>query len=199
MGRRCTICDHPKRAAIDRALVDNEAGYRTVAAGFGISAEALFRHRKNHLPELLARALAAKPRPVPRAGRKDPATPAYDQEIAHHKEAVDERQERHAIDVMQQLKAINAACLEVLAKARAAEKHTTLLGAVDRIHRQIELQARLLGELQDGQTVNVLVAPEWHQVRLVVVNALRPYPEARAAVAGALNALPAGTGGGHAR
>jgi hypothetical protein len=37
----------------------------------------------------------------------------------------------------------------------------------------------LLGELQDGQTVNLLVAPEWHQVRLVVVEAMRDYPEAR--------------------
>jgi hypothetical protein len=199
MGRRCTICDHPKRGAIDRALVDNAAGYRTVAAGFGISAEALFRHRKKHLPELLARALAAKPRPVPRSVRKDPATPAYDEEIARHQEVIEARHEQHAIDVMQQLRAINAACLEVLTKARAAEKHSTLLGAVDRILRQIELQARLLGEIQDGTTVNVLIAPEWHQVRLVVVNALRPYPEARAAVAQALNALPAGTGGERAR
>ncbi|NJL30006.1 MAG: hypothetical protein HC897_19990, partial [Thermoanaerobaculia bacterium] len=70
-----------------------------------------------------------------------------------------------------------------LRKAREAEDHSILLRAVDRIARQIELQARLLGELQEGQTVNVLVMPEWQRVRQLVVEALRPYPEARAAVA----------------
>jgi pyrimidine operon attenuation protein/uracil phosphoribosyltransferase len=116
-------------------------------------------------------------------------------DLARHHQELEARDERQAIDVMQQLRAINAACLEVLSKARAAENHSTLLRAVDRIHRQIELQARLLGEIQDGQTVNVLVAPEWHQVRLVVVEALRPFPEARTAVSRALTALP-GAGGG---
>jgi hypothetical protein len=55
---------------------------------------------------------------------------------------------------------------------------------VDRIHRQIELQTKLLGELQEsGPQVNVLVAPEWREIRVTVLQALQPYPEARAAVA----------------
>lgn len=41
----------------------------------------------------------------------------------------------------------------------------------------------------------MLVAPEWHQIRLVVVQALSAYPEARGAVAQALSALPTGGGG----
>ena len=52
-----------------------------------------------------------------------------------------------AIDVVKKLRAVNAACLEVLKKARASRDDATLLRAVDRLHRQIELQARLLGEL----------------------------------------------------
>jgi transposase-like protein len=196
MARRCSVCDHPRRAAIDRALVTNDVGYRTVAGRFGISGSALFRHRNTHLPVTLARGLESKQEG---ADFGAPPVPAHAVELAQHRRELEARSERQAIDVMQQLRAINVACLEVLSKARAAEKHSTLLGAVDRIHRQIELQARLLGELQEGSTVNVLVAPEWHQVRLVVVQALHPYPEARAAVAQALAALPAAAGGDHAR
>lgn len=178
MGRRCTVCDHPDRAAIDRALAGNRTA-RSVAKNFGISASAALRHKRDHLASHLARALEEAH--TSRAG-----------ELVREREEERAREIGQALDVVQQLRAINAACLEVLSKARASEKHSTLLGAVDRIQRQIELQARLLGELQDGQAVNVLVAPEWHQVRLVVVEALRDYPEARLAVTKALAAA-----GGH--
>lgn len=195
MARRCTICIHPMRVEIDKALVTNDVGYRTVAKRFGTSEQAVFRHRANHLPMMVAQALKAKRRTVP---RKPFSPAAHAAELTRMQEGIQAQNERQAIDVMQQLRAINAACLEVLSKARAAGNHSTLLHAVDRIHRQIELQARLLGDLQDGQTVNVLVAPEWHQVRLAVVDALRPYPDARTAVAQALTALPSVAGAEHA-
>lgn len=90
-----------------------------------------------------------------------------------------------ALVVVQQLRAINSATLQVFQKARESEKHSLSLQAVDRVYKQIELQAKLLGELQDsgGPTVNVLIAPEWHEVRVHVLQALTPYPDARAAVA----------------
>lgn len=74
----------------------------------------------------------------------------------------------------------------MLRQARADGKHAILLQAVDRIARQIELQARLPGQIQDAQTVNVAVLPEWHGIRQTVLEALRPYPDARLAVAQAL-------------
>ncbi len=84
------------------------------------------------------------------------------------------------------LKAINAACLEVLKEARSDKKHVLSLRAVDRIARQIELQAKLLGDINDGATVNIAILPEWHGIRNAVLEALRPYPEARLAVGRAL-------------
>ena len=154
MGRRCTVCDHPKRAEIDRALVDNDAGYRTVASRFGIAPGAAFRHRKKHLPELLARALAARPVPVVRAGRKDPATPAYDQEIAAHHEAVEERHEfphasggsllarvtyedRYADGELVQTERVRLRC-DVEKLADAASIHASLGGKAALIHCQEE-------------------------------------------------------------
>jgi hypothetical protein len=99
---------------------------------------------------------------------------------------------RAALDVVQQLKAINAASLEVLAQARAQGKGGLVLFAVDRIQKQIELQAKLLGELDERPTINVLLAPEWLLVRSTLLEALSPFPDARVAVASRLQALEAG-------
>ena len=59
MPRRCTVCQHPERAAIDRALVRGEPT-RGLAARYGsVSREALWRHKEDHLPQALAKAQEA--------------------------------------------------------------------------------------------------------------------------------------------
>jgi len=93
-----------------------------------------------------------------------------------------------AIDVVKQLKAINAATLAILKEARADKNGELALKAVDRIQRQLELQAKLLGELQQEGTVNVTVSPEWLTLRAVLIQTLQPYPDAARAVSRALTA-----------
>jgi len=96
---------------------------------------------------------------------------------------------RHALDVLGQLKAINGASLAILSEARQQRDPATALRAIDRIQRQIELQAKLLGELDDRPQVTLLVMPEWVTVRGALLEALLPFPEARAAAAQRLVAL----------
>lgn len=50
MARACLSCIHPRRGAIDRALLSS-APVRTTAKRFGISVGALQRHQQNHLAE----------------------------------------------------------------------------------------------------------------------------------------------------
>jgi len=95
---------------------------------------------------------------------------------------------RQSLDVLQQLKTINAAALTVLRDARAAGDGDLALKAIDRICRQIELQAKLLGDLDERPVVNVLVSPEWHALRSRIVVALAPHPAARLALAEVLDA-----------
>ena len=97
------------------------------------------------------------------------------------------REEAHALDVVKQLRDINAATLASSRIARGTHQSALALKAVDRVQKQIELQAKLLGELQDGQTVNVLVAPEWVSLRSAILVALVPFPDASQAVVKALN------------
>jgi len=153
----CTICRHPDRPAIDRALVAG-ASFRNVAERFGTSATAAFRHKGDHLPAAMVK--------------------------AHEAEDIG-----HAIDVVAQLRAINAATLQVLADARRAGDGDLALRSVDRVQRQLELQAKLIGQLDERAVVNVLVAPEWLSIRAVLLDALGDHPAARQAVAARLQAV----------
>jgi hypothetical protein len=62
------------------------------------------------------------------------------------------------------------------------------LAAIRELRGLVELIARLTGELDDRPvaTVNIVASAEWIEVRTALYEALRPYPEAAAAVVGAL-------------
>ena len=103
-------------------------------------------------------------------------------------EAAKVEEAAQGLDVLKQLRAINGACLAILAEARQQRDAHTALKAVDRIQRQIELQAKLLGDLDEAPTVQVavLTSPEWVATRAALMEALRPYPDAQQAVSRAL-------------
>lgn len=52
MPRRCTICDHPTREAIDQALVAGQP-LRDIAGHYRLSKSALARHKESHAPPAL--------------------------------------------------------------------------------------------------------------------------------------------------
>lgn len=56
MPRTCTICRHPDRVQIDRALVAGHESLRGLASNFGVSASAMQRHRIEHVPAVLTKA-----------------------------------------------------------------------------------------------------------------------------------------------
>ena len=90
------------------------------------------------------------------------------------------------LDVVAQRRAINGAALSILKAARDNKDHDLALRAIDRVHKQIELQAKLLGDLDERPQVHLHLSPAWIEVRTVIISALSSYPEARAAVAAAL-------------
>ena len=58
MPRLCSVCLHLEREAIDKQLVAG-LSYRNLSARYGLSSQALIRHRNEHLPETLVRAYEA--------------------------------------------------------------------------------------------------------------------------------------------
>lgn len=59
-GRKCSVCNHPDRGEIDKALVTRSASMRDVAGQYGVSRSALSRHKTNHLPRLVQAAEVAE-------------------------------------------------------------------------------------------------------------------------------------------
>ena len=53
-GPRCMICVHEARYDIDRAIVSGKYSNRVISRRFGVSADAVQRHRVKHLPKYLA-------------------------------------------------------------------------------------------------------------------------------------------------
>lgn len=75
-----------------------------------------------------------------------------------------------------------------MVETKHADPRDLVLKTAARLGSQVELLAKLIGELDDRPQVNVLIAP---QALTVIVEALDSYPEARQDVADALASLEA--------
>ena len=135
----------------------SETPYRHIAARFDTSTGALQRH-KDHIPQHLAKATEAA-------------------EVVQ------------ADGLLDRLQSLNTETMLILREARGSKQpdNELALKAIARAEKQLELQAKLLGELNEGTTVNVLVAPEWLALRALITQAVTPYPEAAQAVERALH------------
>lgn len=163
MPRRCTVCAHPEVEEINRALVTGEP-YRSVANRYeSLSQAAVQRHQENHLPATLARAKEAE-----EASRAD--------------------------ELLRQVRALQSKTLSILLKAEGTGDLRTALGAIREARGNIELLAKLQGELiGERPVVNLLISPEWLELRAVIVGALEPHPDARGAVLQAIERVGNGS------
>jgi hypothetical protein len=92
----------------------------------------------------------------------------------------------HGDNLLEQVRTLQSKTHAILARAEAAGQLTVALQAVREARGCLELLAKLLGELSQGTTVNILLAPEWQRLRSTIIVALAPFPEARQAVLQAL-------------
>lgn len=91
-----------------------------------------------------------------------------------------------ADSLIDRLRGLGKTTMEVLKEARDEKDGEIALKAIARCEKQIELMARLLGELNESPTVQISLSPEWLALRGRLLAALEPYPDARTAVAKAL-------------
>jgi len=153
--RSCTVCSHPKREEIDRALVEGVSAAEISGRYRTLGERAVRRHRSNHLPAKLVMAEKAA-------------------EVAE------------ADDLLEQVGDLQRRALAILDRAEEAGELRTALSAIREARGNLELLAKLLGELDERPVVNLNVSSEWLELRAVIVTALEPHPEAMSAVVGAL-------------
>jgi hypothetical protein len=96
-----------------------------------------------------------------------------------------------ADELLKQVRNLQERALDILDKAEEAGELRTALAAIREARGNLELLAKLLGELDERPVTNVLVSAEWVTVRTAMMEALYRYPEARVAVAERLAELEA--------
>jgi len=117
---QCQVCLHPEVAEIDRLLISGEeGGTRKLAERFGVSRGSLNRHRKHHM----ARALAAASGAVVTRVDPDPG------------------------GLLQQLAALERRVTAMLDKAEKNDDIALALKAATELRNQVELLAKLAGEI----------------------------------------------------
>lgn len=87
--------------------------------------------------------------------------------------------------LLERLEELRSETLGVLESVRGQDS-AVALKAIQRLEKQLELAGRLIGELKEGSTVNVLVSPEWVALRTVILGVLERHPAARREVSDAL-------------
>ncbi len=88
-----------------------------------------------------------------------------------------------ADDLLGQVKALRNKAISILGKAEAAGDLRTALMGIREARACVELLLEVEGELNRQPVVNVLIAPEWLELRTVILQSLAPFPDARAALA----------------
>jgi len=163
MSRRCTVCASEHRADIDSELTSGVSS-RVLAERYGVGRASILRHSRSHLSPALA---------ALKADEEAKATASLLERI----ESVIQR-------------------AETMFTAAASEGRTSqALDVLRELRLQLELLGKATGELreQPAVVVNLQTSPEWLQLRAVILSALMAHPEARAAVAGRLLELEAGS------
>jgi hypothetical protein len=98
-----------------------------------------------------------------------------------------------ADNLLDQVRDLQARAYSILDQAEDAGDLRTALGAIREARGNLELLAKLLGELQQEGTTTVNVAlvehPDYARLRATIVGALQPFDEAKWAVAKALRGV----------
>jgi hypothetical protein len=141
MPRKCTICPHANRNGIESAHLNGQP-FRMIATQFNVSGQAVQRHVKTHLPARMAK--AAEKREI-KAGES----------LLKTTEENERKEIAAGSGLLDRLSELNKISRAILADCFKKGERGLALQAISRLEKQLELEARLIGEIKDNQ-VNVV-------------------------------------------
>jgi hypothetical protein len=167
-GAKCLVCSHREAANINLALARG-VSVTALSRRYKVSTDSLYRHSNNHLPPQLRAKLIAGP----------------DLDID-----LDKLKEGESQSLLANLVALRHRLFAALDAAEEFNDAGMLTRVSSQLHANLELTGKLLGDLGIGSTtVNVLVMPQYVELRVALVQALSAFPEAKLAVAQVLHQL----------
>lgn len=170
-GPQCTVCASKHRAQIELAIVHRVPG-RVIAARFGVSKDSVYRHAHSHLSPVQRAALLAAQRPT-----------AVDLDALRTSESE---------GLLSQLVAQRARLQQTAELSLELGDVRGAVSAESAITANLALVGKLLGQLvqiHDVRHTNLLISPDYLELRRTLIAALRPFPEAARAVSSALHRL----------
>lgn len=185
MARKCSLCHHPRRDEIEDAIARGEP-YKQLAERYGTSTATIARHRQHAaLPQRYATRYVTRYK-TPNAAISPPTGPALLDKLEHAKL-------EDTNDLKAYLENLNGIVLAILRDAMATGRAGTALQAARELRQSLELIAELLYVLdrRPNLQIGLIQSPEWIRMREIIASALEPYPEARLALARALEAARA--------
>lgn len=159
MAQPCSVCTHEDVLAINEEMILKRTANRRVAAQYGLSEQAIRRHRQ-HIPQLLVKASQAM-------------------EVAAADALLDRIEDLYAEakGVLEAGKGESDHRLVLMAIDRAGKQLETLAEMRGELNRQPQVNVALVHH------------PDYARLREAIVGALEPHPEARWAVAAALRGI----------
>jgi hypothetical protein len=97
-----------------------------------------------------------------------------------------------ADNLIEHVRDLQSKTVTILDSAMRSNDHRVALQAIGQARANIALLAELTEQLDRRPVVNLLLAPEWGQVRSALLVSLSPYPAARIAAATALESVGGG-------
>ena len=194
MARPCTICTHSERLEIDRRLLRGES-YRNIAEHFKLSLASISRHREAHigtdLQDVREVMVAAREEALAQIKSEELETlETVKEEIAvEARESIAARLEA-CHDYFGQLRILRERAAIALETAEGAEDVKTALLAIKELRELIRVWGELDGRITSAPQINLVLNPEWQEMRLTIITALRGYPEALEAVIRAIPSQP---------
>ena len=162
--------------------------YRSISQDCPYSEDALRRHKTNHIAadvgDVREAMIQAREAALEEARLRELET-VRDEVVAEAKEGLAARLEL-CRDHFDQLRILRERAAIALEKAEDSENHKIALQAIRELRGLVRLWGELEGKLQSQPQINILVNPEWIQLKAVIVAALRPHPEALESVLAAL-------------
>ncbi|MBD0328265.1 MAG: hypothetical protein ICV68_17740 [Pyrinomonadaceae bacterium] len=149
MPRECTVCTHPDVYTINERLV-------------GIGGKQSLRNIAKHFDvnyQAVNRHKEHIPEMLARASRAE--------EVAE------------ADSLLDRLESLQTRAEAILSRAEQTENYGAMLGAVREMRSNLEVIGEVTKELNRQPTLNLLVSPEWLELRTLIIQAVEPFPEAR--------------------
>jgi hypothetical protein len=97
-----------------------------------------------------------------------------------------------ADDLLEDVRGLQLRACAILDTAEETGELRTALAAIREARGNLELLAKLLGELDERPVINLITSPEWIELRTVIVTALEPHPDARESVLQAIRNVNGG-------